>query len=651
MSLDEPRSEPLTSTRVRVPNRRAARARRRGAPTSIGPPPDLTRLLASERLATLRAQRLPSDAPTAALVRVCRLSRDLLGAPAAAVNLITDRHHVVAEEGLGLDRHERVLSLEESICARVVASGLPLVLGDATRHPWTAELAPVREGLVSGYLGVPLEVAGVGIVGVLCVLASDREWQPGDLAALSDLAATAVAEFDLHAARRQRDRVAAELSLCRREVEAVETQDWLTGAANRAFLLRRLYEVLAQGEACVLVADVDGFRRVNDVFGHAAGDAALGHVAGRLRRAAPDGALVARVGGDEFAILLPCEDDGCALRLGDAVLAAISGPMAVPGSSCQLSCTVSVGVASSGQVSGLSGNPAALLQAAEAATRQAQRAGGGCVQVYDAALHRDVERARTIEVGLREALHHGNVWVEYQPAYDLRTGELVGVEALARFRHPILGRIPAGEFITIAETRGLVGDLDEAVRELVAAQRAAWHADGVDVPSVWVNLSAHQLGVADLPERLAAAAEGPGASLGIEMTEHTWVGETSDARHQLERIAGAGVRIAIDDFGTGYSSLAYLHEVPADVLKVDRSFVRGVDGDGLDRAVIGSIVDLAASTGAAVVAEGVEAPGQLAALRELGCHAASGFLLAVPQPDGPELRACLAAQRWIAAAR
>ncbi len=412
-------------------------------------------------------------------------------------------------------------------------------------------------------------------------------------------------------------------------LEYQASHDDLTGLANRRSFVAEVEAALAEGRRCaVLVLDIDRFKVVNDSLGHSVGDELLVRCADRVRLSLRPGDRVCRLGGDEFAILLVAPvDETSAAAVADRLLALLRDPVQIGETEVFPSASVGIAFAEPGD------EVEDLLRHADVAMYQAKARGRDRWETFDRTLREAVvERVRT-EADLRRAIDNGQLEVHYQPEFLLATGEIVGAEALVRWRHPERGLLAAGSFIELAEETGLVVDLGRWVLETATRQARAWRDAGRDL-IVRVNLSARQLRPAVVDE-VAQALEVSGLEpehLCLELTETAIMDDVAESERLLTALRELGVHIAVDDFGTGFSSLAYLKRFPVDILKIDRTFVDGVGVDPDDTAIVRSVIGLARTLKLEVVAEGIEDASQVTELVRLGCGRGQGFHLARPAP-------------------
>jgi diguanylate cyclase (GGDEF)-like protein len=435
--------------------------------------------------------------------------------------------------------------------------------------------------------------------------------------------------------------------------EYAALHDALTGLPNRTLFTDRLRQALQTGLAgghplAVMLLDLDRFKEVNDTLGHHFGDELLQQVAERVSEVLRDSDTVARLAGDEFAVLLPDSDAAVARDVAERVLRRLhrSFPLhsaASAASAARSHGEVTVDVEAS---IGIAVSPAhgasveALMRCADVAMYTAKDAKNGAVMYEPAATGHPPNRLLLLG-DLRRALEQpGELVLHYQPKIGLPLGELCGVEALVRWEHPTRGLVSPADFIPVAENTGLVNLLTTHVLRQAIAQAAAWLSTGLRVP-VAVNLSARCLADPTLLERVRELLEEqalPPELLRLEVTESAVMANPALAQHTLSGLNRLGVRLSIDDYGTGYSSMAYLKRLPVDELKVDRSFVYHMTEAGNDDAIlVRSAIDLGHNLGLNVVAEGVERSEHVSALRELGCDVAQGHHFARPMPPGPLL--------------
>ncbi|GIE99954.1 putative bifunctional diguanylate cyclase/phosphodiesterase [Paractinoplanes rishiriensis] len=418
----------------------------------------------------------------------------------------------------------------------------------------------------------------------------------------------------------------------RRQVELLATTDALTGLPNRAAFTSHTQHALdtadEAGLPTVLTVNIDGFREVNDQLGPRIGDHLLIEAGRRLASSVREADLVARLGGDEFAVLLRpgATDDGdtVAVRLREA----FDQPFLLDDITVDLE--ISIGAATAGPDTEV----AALLRNADIAMHDAKQQHDGFRRfTVD---HNLDPAARLTQLGdLRRGLDDPDQFtLHYQPKIAVGTGELTGVEALARWQHPTKGMVPPNEFIPVLETTSLIHRFTDRVLALALQQARRWLDAGHRVP-VAVNVSTRSLLDLSFPDRLAEALESagvPGELLCIEVTEHSVMSDPTTAIEALRRIRAFGVKTSIDDYGTGYSSMSYLKLLPVDELKIDRSFVADMVADPSSHALVASTIALGHNLGLAVVAEGVEDPTTVAALAALACNTAQGYHFARPLP-------------------
>ena len=414
--------------------------------------------------------------------------------------------------------------------------------------------------------------------------------------------------------------------------------DPLTDLPNRLLLEERVNHALARlarepQRMAVLFIDLDGFKTVNDTFGHKAGDEVLGEVATRLGFVVRPGDTVARLGGDEFVVL--CEDlpehaIDVAAALASRIIQAISHPFRHGDHQVLLSASIGIS-----QPTPATTNAAVLLAEADAAMYRAKQEGKACHRIFDETM-RDLAStpSTTLEL-LDSAVVQGRLRLHYQPVVDLTSGQVVGAEALLRLIGPDGELIPPAGFLTVAEAHGHIVEFGAWALREACRQAAAWKAT---LPKdrdfdIGVNMSVKEIedsGMADRVRAVLIETGLPPATLIIELTESAFLRDLPASRSALQRLRKLGVRIALDDFGTGYSSLSYLRQVPVDIIKLDRSFVSDLLGDAQESRVTRALIELAHNLGTVVVAEGVEELSQVAALREQGCRLAQGYFMARP---------------------
>jgi len=370
--------------------------------------------------------------------------------------------------------------------------------------------------------------------------------------------------------------------------------------------------------------DLDGFKPINDTFGHAAGDSLLIEVAARLRQEAGEGTLVARTGGDEFALILPCGNERAVVRAGERVCKALGRPYPIDGREFAISACCGLTMIEPG-----TSDVTTALSHGDAALYSGKQRGRGCVALFTPAIAEANRRRSAIERALREPKVIDEISLAFQPIFDLSTGALRAFEALARWTHPTLGPITPSEFIPITEQINVIERISDALFARACAEAAHWSA----AVRLSFNLSAIQLCSANSTERLLAIAAVAGVAPGrlqFEVTETALLVDFGAARANLERLRAAGARVLLDDFGAGYASISYLREMIFDAIKLDGALIKGaVESDSGERLLKG-VLDLCDSLLMPCVAEHIERPEQLALLRALDCRDGQGYALAPP---------------------
>ena len=410
------------------------------------------------------------------------------------------------------------------------------------------------------------------------------------------------------------------------------TVDNLTGLPTRLFFEGRLQEAAKKCEAkashlAVLFIDLDGFKPVNDTFGHSSGDRVLEQVGQRLKTLARGTGVAARVGGDEFLLLTPKagDRDGVA-RLAERLIDVLSQPYKIDGREVAISCSIGIALYPD------KCHPNKLIARADAAMYAAKRAGGARHCFYAPEMDTGVKQNFDMLRDLRQALANDELELFFQPKIDARSGKVTAAEALLRWNHPTRGMVMPSDFIALAERSGLIGPIGNWVIEAACKQARAWRDKGLRM-RVAINLSAHQMRQDDIADRIAEALTRHRihpSLLTCEITETAAMEDTGATQETFRRLGELGAHLSIDDFGTGYSSLSYLRQLPAEELKIDASFVADVDQSADARAVVDAVVKLAHALGLKVVAEGVETLRQHKVLVELGCDELQGYLFAKP---------------------
>jgi diguanylate cyclase (GGDEF)-like protein/PAS domain S-box-containing protein len=424
------------------------------------------------------------------------------------------------------------------------------------------------------------------------------------------------------------------------QLRRLAMHDALTGLPNRLLLYDRAEQAFAvakrtKSSVALLLMDLDGFKDINDAYGHHVGDILLQEVSIRLRKGLRDSDTVARLGGDEFAVLLPESDIAGAFAAAKMLRATLDVPLTIEGLRMPVGSSVGVSVYPAN-----GDDPLTLLRRADIAMYAAKRSGTG-VALYEEGS--DLEGAARLGLAsdLRDALKDGQLRLSYQPVIDIVTGRVCVMEALARWEHPRLGQVAPMEFIALAQRTGIMPLLSSWALGAALSKARGWQAQGI---AVAVNMAVSDLADPTFPDRVRAAVEEAGVEPGVlhlEVTESGVMSEPEKILTCLERLRDIGVRLAIDDFGTGSSSLAYLHRLPIHACKIDRSFIRRLTTEASSVAIVRATIELAHALDLRVIAEGVEDAATLEVLRGMGCDLAQGYFISAAIPDN-------ATETWLA---
>jgi len=600
----------------------------------------------AQRLAALHATRLLGSAPEESFDRLTRTASRLLDVPIALVSLI-DRDRQWFKSRVGLEACETARDI--SFCAHAILVDEPLVVPDAARDARFAD-----NPLVTGaphlrfYAGIQLYSVDRKKIGTLCIIDSrPRELGPLQLDALRDLARLVEQQVYARqlalAAQTLSQQLRAEREAAGREGDAagaagelewLVAHDVLTGLPNRQEMVRAIgASIKACREhgrpALVACLNIDRFKRFNELLGHQVADEILVNIARSVQALLREGDLLARSGSDEFLVLLHARGDHPEPERALERIMTVAN-RAIPAHGGEIALTFSIGTARLPQ----DGDDAdALLNNAATAMRYAKAQGRGEIQPYSPALRTESSRRLTLESHLRRALAQDELFVEYQPKVDLRSGALAGFEALVRWRHPEFGVIRPDEFIPIAEETGLIVPISDWVLRTAVAQLAAWRQGGLAVAPVAVNLSARQFLQTDViatVKALLASSRLPAGLLELELTESVSMADPERSVVVMRGLGELGVALSIDDFGTGYSSFSYLRRLPLNKLKIDKSFVQDMGHSAESLAIVQAIVAMAHRLQLSVIAEGGETADQVAALRKADCDQLQGYYYSKP---------------------
>ena len=531
-----------------------------------------------------------------------------------------------------------------SILIAISASGAALWIVHYLRHSQRARLLRIGAAAVMGCAIVSMHYTGMGAaefpIGSICGAAREG-FSTGwlsliimiiTLSVLAIALITSVLDSRLEA---RTSTLSSSLSKANQELTYLALHDNLTKLPNRVLLddrLNRAIQNAAREKGCfaLMFIDLDGFKAVNDAYGHHIGDLLLFDVARRIEENTREPDTIARVGGDEFVLLTKVSEPADAATAADKLLSAIREPFQVAGHELRVSGSIGIALyPGDGQRAEL------LLTNADAAMYHSKNLGRNVYSFFEASMNANVHEQQMLVQNLRLAIEKQELILHYQPKLDSSSGLVSGVEALVRWAHPTRGLIPPDQFIPLAEKTGLIVPIGKWVLDTACEQIKKWHDAGHPDWTIAVNISALQFTNASLIpsvcETLSRHALKP-SSLTLEITETTAMHDVEASLAILMQLHDMGVRISIDDFGTGYSSLLYLKRLPASELKIDRGFIRGLAGDTEDAAIVSAIVALGHTLKMSVVAEGVETVAQQEFLARLGCDAMQGYLLGRPMP-------------------
>lgn len=424
---------------------------------------------------------------------------------------------------------------------------------------------------------------------------------------------------------RQLDQAHREVEEAHRQVEALARHDALTGLPNRRLLAEEMVRTLSRirrkgGTYAIFVIDLDRFKPVNDVYGHAAGDTVLCEVANRLKDVLRKSEVLARLGGDEFAVIaeFTSEQDG-PMRLAGRLIKAASHPIAVNGTVIEVGATIGVSLAPQD-----GSDPDSLLRSADIAMYRGKRQGGGCFRFFEESMETELRARVQLEAELRAAIPAGEIMPHYQPVVSLADQRLLGFEILARWHHPEKGLLPPAAFIPVVDEIGMMLELTCSMLHTACRDAKQWPAH----LTLALNIAPSQLKDPQLPVRLLSILleEGfPPERLEVEVTEDALVADMDQARAILKSLQNIGIRIALDDFGTGYSSLHHLRELHFDKIKIDRSFIQSIFENQGNRSIVSAIIQMGKGLGMPTTAEGIEDIEHVQKLIELGCENGQGY--------------------------
>ena len=562
--------------------------------------------------------------PTVLLETILARATALLGTPNGYIFLAEPGSgSLVVSHGSGLFTEWVGLrqSVEEGLAGQVFQTGVPLAVPDY--DTFAGRSANVPRSTFGSALGVPLASGGttIGVIG-LASGTPDRTFGPRETHALARFAQLAS--------------IALDNSRLFDEARRGALHDPMTGLPNRELLADRIAHALASSHeegsnpVAVILLDLDRFKVINESVGHAVGDRLLIAVGQRLIACLRPGDTVARFGGDEFGIILdPVEDADDVRRIAERIGQEFRAPFAMGGRDWFISASLGIAIGRPGRAT-----PGEMLREAEIAMVRAKSDPARRYAFFEASMSDQTMERIDLENDLRRAIERGELRLHYQPLIDLATDRIVGFEALVRWQHPVRGLVPPMAFIPLAEETGLIVPLGRWVLETACRQATKWRDARPDATRLLmsVNLSARQFAQVDLVDQVDAILTETGmdpATLELEITESVVMDQSEAGIRTLSRLRDMGVRLVLDDFGTGYSSLSYLKHLPLDTIKIDRTFVAGLDSTA-DLSIVEAVIALAHGLQITVVAEGIETEAQFEILRAMGCDIGQGYLFARP---------------------
>jgi len=571
-----------------------------------------------------RMLRLVSEAPscTDALVSLLEALCHLHGAAIGQIVQLGHSDQTLQE----ISRYERVTPQDDNR-----PDGDPLAhLSEMTTHAISADDPRAIDFSEANPAEFTANIADSGLSAYVCLPIWVHQQRFGIVLAFTTRMATLDTVLANIASLADTIRPALFQKMTEERIRHAAYHDNLTQLSNRLMFQERLRTAIATTRSggwgfAILCLDLDGFKQVNDTFGHGAGDDLLACVAQRLREVTREDDTVARTGGDEFTIIQPATDHpDSAIVLARRLLEVVPQPFKLSGRKAAVS--VSIGIAIYGEHGD---SPDVLMRRADQALYRAKQTGRNGYCVFDPVMATDEEELAVVECDLKDAIERGNLELAYQPVCDSRSQSIVSFEALLRWYHPDLGFVPPDKFIPVAEKMGSIIPLGDWVLEAACSEAAHWEHP----VSVSVNLSPLQFRQPDLDERIAEIlrrAGLPAKRLTLEVTEGLLLDDSDTVIRTMQALRAKGVRIVLDDFGTAYASMSYLRRFPFDGIKIDKSFVHGLHNDSATLAIVETILLLADRLNLTVVAEGVETDGQLNLLRRLGCRLIQGYLVGRP---------------------